>query len=376
MTIQTTQPTTQNSPDTQTQPQPLSIDELYMQFGPSAPHLKELFERFHGAMYKELQDRFEALTETNKLLMREVDELRKQVPDLQTLAAALAGGRDKVEAVRPSNFEGKAEQVDSFVTAVKLYIKLKPKAFPDEDTKISFALQLFSGKAEPWARSAITRMLDGKVVYATFDLLEEAIRTNFGNFSRVEEARRNLETIKYVPKEGLGAVINQFRPEADASNFDDKTLVHFLRKILPPHVQLQFAGVNSGVIPTKIDDWYRLGHLLDSAYVSAQQTQIAHVPSQRSIPSHRTPPAPTSTPATTTTSSQASAPTAMDVDGHRRSYKPQCYRCGEYGHMQHQCKKPEAKFLRASDTEELIARAVKTALEKVAPTPDFPSGQQ
>lgn len=375
MTIQTTQPTTQNSPDTQTQPQPPSIDELYMQFGPSAPHLKELFERFHGAMYKELQDRFEALAETNKLLMREVDELRKQVPDLQTLAAAMAGGRDKVEAVRPSNFEGKAEQVDSFVTAVKLYIKLKPKAFPDEETKISFALQLFSGKAEPWARSTITRMLDGKVVYATFDLLEEAIRTNFGNFSRVEEARRNLETIKYVPKEGLGAVINQFRPEADASNFDDKTLVHFLRKILPPHVQLQFAGVNSGVIPTKIDDWYRLGHLLDSAYVSAQQTQIAHVPSQRSIPVHRPPPTPTSTPVTTT-SPQASAPTAMDVDGHRRSYKPQCYRCGEYGHMQHQCKKPEAKFLRASDTEELIARAVKIALEKVAPAPDFPSGQQ
>ena len=359
------------------------LQNLLAQFGPQAAPLEEILKGFIVPLQDEvaklrqekadLGDELAAIKQTGSFTLRPAD--------IAALGVSIASSvtstpKDKLEAVTPTKFEGKPDKVDSFLSAANLYFALKPNAFSNETQKLLWLLQLFTGAAEPWARAKVESILAGTSAYSTYVELEKDIRTSFSNVSRREEARHNLQSMKYAAKEGLSAFVNRFRPEADASKFSDDTLVYFLRRCLPESIQVQVASVNQGKVPEEISEWYRLCQLLDSVKASAQQ--ISQFPASRTQPFTRAPTTPvtTSAPQTQATPSQPTRhPDAMDVDGHRPART--CYKCGEVGHIARFCNNPSRQFLRAADVSEMMEKAVKAAVEKHLPKKeDFQDGQQ
>src|ERR1700742_1159300 len=252
------------------------LKNLLAQFGPQAAPLEEILKGFIIPLQDEvaklrqekadLGDELAAIKQTGSFTLRPAD--------IAALGVSIASSvtptpKDKLEADTPAKFEGKPDKVDSFISAANLYFALKPNAFSSETQKLLWLLQLFTGAAEPWARAKVESILAGTSIYNPYADLEKDICPSFNNVSRREEARHNLQSMKYAAKEGLSAFVNHFHPEADASKFSDDTLVYFLRRCLPESIQVQVASVNQ--VPEEISEWNHLCQLLDSVKASAQQ---------------------------------------------------------------------------------------------------------
>lgn len=371
----TTNPTPQNDA--------VDLETMFASFDVQGPALKELFRVYTEGLHHKVAALTQLVTEQEEELKtaKKTGKLSLTPTDMQRFAATVAKAaapapKNKIEAVMPEKFDGKPDRVDPFLSAVELYFTLRPDVFQNDLQRVLWILQLFTKDAEPWARSKVKKLTAGEVVYTSVDELVADIRQSFANFSREDEARNNLQAMRYSSKEGLGSFINKFRAEADSSNFDNKTLIFFLRGTIPEDVQIQIASVNQGKIPDTAEEWYKLCHLLDSIRTGARQAlKTTTTPSSR--PYHQSRPNPPSSSApsisTTTPNASTSGPAPMDIDGHKRQGGPlRCYKCGEEGHIKRNCPTNKDRYLRASDMEEMFARVMKTFSEKK----DFPEGQQ
>jgi len=100
-----------------------------------------------------------------------------------------------IDLALPEKFEGKPEDVESFLSRVKDYLALKEDSYPTAKRKIQWALLLFKGpRAEPWAsakRAAFTSETDPDP-YTTFADYEKNVRTTFSTQSRAAKADLQL----------------------------------------------------------------------------------------------------------------------------------------------------------------------------------------
>jgi len=371
-------PTDSNQPPAQP-----TRDQLLAQFGNQAPTLHALLQNY----CQPLKDRIDTLEQENTSLKSQLATAKNNATfsldanDMASLGAVIASAstasRPKIDAALPSKFEGKPEQVDPFLSAARLYLVLKSSAFSDESQKMLWLLALCSGPAEPWARTKINDFLAGNIPYSSYSELEKDIRESFCNVSRVQEARHNLQSMKWnaKSKESLGSFVNRFRPEAEASDFDDKTLCFFFAQALPEQIQVQISSMNQGDIPCKIEDWYRLSQRLHAIKASAHQ--MSEVFNVRSL-NTSTPPA-TAHPAPV-----LPAPEPMDIDAHCRARR--CFNCGELGHIKRSCPQPRRQQqVRATQDqpgppkvpsmEEVASRAVELLLVKIKEQGFQPSQQ-
>lgn len=260
MSNNTTHPTPTAQP---TQP---TFEELLDQFGSKKDVLRQILERVHMELADKVGDELAALKTRNTALEDQVSLLEQKVQaDTISLAHALKSivtsgtPKDKLDASPPSPFEGKPEEVEPFLAAARLYASLKPNAFSSEKQRMLWLLSYFtSTRSEPWARGEVAAIEAGTNAYKTYTELEELIKTSFSSVSRMEEARHKLKSMKLGQKEGLGAFVNRFRPEAEAAKFGDEATAYFFSSALTSDLVLQLTTLNQGVVPTKSTEWYKV----------------------------------------------------------------------------------------------------------------------
>ena len=180
---------------------------------------------------------------------RQFDQLQALIPaspttkpnDTLAILAAVQHIFDsfpKTDARIPDEFDGNSARMETLLMSARTYFSLKQKALPNDRQKIIWALQFFVGKAEPWACGKLESFHSPNRddPYPSYTAFESDVRVVFGAVNRSAEARNNIFSMRPEEGETLGQFLHRFRPEADASDLDDTTLVHRLRQCLrPPH---------------------------------------------------------------------------------------------------------------------------------------------
>ena len=80
-------------------------------------------------------------------------------------------------------FSGDRGETDGFICAVKLAIAVQPTSFPDEQTKMLYALSFMTrGTAEVWAHNQTQAIIDGTSLIPTFEAFSTSSIPTFEAF--------------------------------------------------------------------------------------------------------------------------------------------------------------------------------------------------
>ncbi|GLB43461.1 putative retrotransposable element tf2 155 kda protein type 1-like [Lyophyllum shimeji] len=285
---------------------------------------------------------------------------------------------DRLRPAPPDSFDGEREKGRAFINSCDLYMSLAPDAFPDEQTRINWALSYMKGgRAARFATRALRHPLShggapGFRSYAEF-------RTQFiAEFCPRDEKRKAATTLEtsayYQGSRSVDEYIDEFMDLAEEAQFPDGAqLVFRFRHGLDSKIEAKVAGMVDGRPSDEcVQDWIDAARLVDynnranqdfrSAATKTRATPaLPPVPRNPGVPAFRALPAPPFRPAPV--AAAPAAPTApvsrsipsgvpMDIDlSRQRSGTPIiCRRCKKPGHIAHNC--PDQFDIRSMTTDE------------------------
>jgi len=281
---------------------------------------------------------------------------------------ATAGSGTKIKPAPPSDFDGDRGKGRAFLNSCELYLRLSPNRFPDELSKIYWALTYMkTDRAYMFANR--TLRCEGITKLPRFrtwaEFRAEFIKEFFPR-NETQRAITRLETTAYF--QGKGSVddyIDKFKDLIDLSGYTDGlAIVVKFRRGLDPEVQNYIANMMEGrPEDDDIEGWYSAASRCDenraanAAFHSSSRSPFstrfpvtqAHTPT---IPARQT--GTSHVPSSVPTSN---LPAPMDVDATKRGRirTSACYRCGKTGHLIKDCPQGfDVRFMTEDEREDWI----------------------
>jgi hypothetical protein len=344
-------------------------DEYWDSLGENGPFLKGLFENQRIQLqHSEVQ---------NQNLHTHLMNTQNHIVNTTSEAAVAAAQRilsptpqRSIKAADPERFSGNRADTEGFIRALKLAIAVQPGSFPDERTKILYALSFMTGgSAQTWAYNETEAVINGESTFQTFEDFARRVEEAFGDPDRARTARTKLHHLKMTPGMSADEYTAQFEILAGRTGFNDAALEDAYSRGLPTIILDKIHAQPS--LPTDLKAWKESACQIDRNYrrlVDVKRAQASHT---------LTRPATTrihSTPAATipTVTAPPDTSTPMDIDSnHRRVEKRTCYRCGTPGHIAPNCTQPPKPRIRTNLTEadiaSIVSQSVAAAMEARQP---------
>jgi hypothetical protein len=271
-------------------------------------------------------------------------------------------GPFRARPANPPEFEGDRDKGSAFLNSCRTYIRLCPSEFPDEQTKIVWAMSYMkSGRAQKWT-DRIFRWEQrpenaGHPKFIDWEDFCEVFKAEFTPAHSDALAINRLESAAYYQKSrSLDDYVDEFQDLiADAGYSDPKTVVVKFRRGLNPHIQNSVATMASGrPSDNNPDAWYAMARTVDQnraaneAFASAYRAVPPAPRPSTTIPIRAVPPRPIHAHLSPTPGN----PVPMDLDSTRKALgAPRCFRCKGTGHFGKDC--PSQYDVRLMTTDEL-----------------------
>ena len=176
-------------------------EAYWTSLGENGPLLQTLFES--------QQQQLQHLHQQNQHLLTHFDNLQNNLASAASTAAVAAAqhiviptspnisSTRSIKAADPERFTGDRAETEGFICAIKLVIAIQPGSFPDERTKILYALSFMAGgSAHTWAQNETESIITNT---STTDSLEEFLKClekAFGDPDHARTARTRLHDLK------------------------------------------------------------------------------------------------------------------------------------------------------------------------------------
>ena len=301
-----------------------------------------------------------------ELLMRELNPANTpKTPPTDTTPVRLAPtGRPPPPAL-PSEYDGDRMKGQAFLTSCQTYMRLCPDSFPEEQTKITWALSYMkSGRAAKWAERVFywEEKNPGYSKFLDWDEFRNEFRKDFCPAHSDVAAINKLESTTYYQKSrSLDDYLDEFvELVAEAGYTDPKVVVVKFRKGLDPQIQNTIATMAYGrPSDASPENWYEAAKNVDqnraaneafkSSYRAPAPTpaRLTSIPLRLVQQSHSR-----ETPSTyVRPTPNISIPADVDF-GRKKDPTPiTCYRCHQPGHKAPDC--PSRFDIRLLTNEEL-----------------------
>jgi len=191
---------------------------------------------------------------------------------IQALLAAVGGGvgagdtargsndGSYMEVAKPAIFNGKAGKMGDFITACKLFLRMKIKRNMIEEQVQWVLSYVQGGSADVWKENVIEEIEAGEVEYESVEEFLTSLRKEFGGG---EEESVKATELRKMEQEGktMEEYVQEFKRAARGSGYEGRPLIEEFKR-----------GMNGGIwrklmeaenLPTFIEQWYQRATALD-----------------------------------------------------------------------------------------------------------------
>jgi hypothetical protein len=285
------------------------------------------------------------------------------VQQLPPAPPTISSSHRPIKAADPERFSGDRAETEGFIRAIRLSIAVQPGSFPDERTKVLYALSFMTGgSAQVWAYNETEAVINRRSI-GTFEDFAQRVQDAFGDPDRSRTARTKLHSLTMISGMSADEYTAQFEILAGRTGFNDAALEDAYSRGLPAAILDKIHAQPS--LPADLRSWKETACRIDRNHRRLMEVKRAQTLHTRPAPARIH-----STPVATTPTASASPDTAtpMDIDSNRRRIeKRTCYRCGMPGHIAPHCTQPPKERIRTNLTEAdiagMISQSVATAMD-------------
>jgi len=188
-------------------------------------------------------------------LLAMIATLQQQV---NTMLLQQQGSR--VEVARPQVFNGKMEEVSTFINMARIYIRMK---MTEEVamTQVAWVLSYVQGGiAEAWKDNLMDELAKGESEVETVEQLFSKIRNDFGETS---EEERKIEQLRTIEQGGrtCNEYVQEFKKVARESSYEGRPLIEEFKRGLNGAIRRKLAEAEEPL--STIGEWQERAVRLD-----------------------------------------------------------------------------------------------------------------
>ena len=194
--------------------------------------------------------------------------MQAQIQALLAAAGGAAGERgptgsntgSHMEVAKPAIFSGEVGKVGGFITACRLYIKMRLRGNTVEEQVQWVLTYVQRGSADVWKENIMEELELGEVEY---ELVEEFLTTLKKEFGGEEEELVKAAELRKLEQGGktMEEFVQEFKRAARGSEYEGRPLVEEFKREMNGGIRRKLMEAEN--LPTSIENWYRRVTALD-----------------------------------------------------------------------------------------------------------------
>ena len=160
----------------------------------------------------------------------------------------------------PAIFNGEAGKVGGFVTACRLYLRMKMREATVEEQMFWVLSHVQGGSADVWKENILEELESGEMEYET---AEEFLTTLKKEFGGGEEEAVKVAELRKLEQGGrtMEEFVQEFKRAARGSGYEGRPLIEEFKREMNGGIRRKLMEAEN--LPASIEQWYRRATALD-----------------------------------------------------------------------------------------------------------------
>ena len=165
-----------------------------------------------------------------------------------------------MEVAKPAIFSGEAGRVGGFITACRLYIKMRLRGNMVEEQVQWILTYVQGGSADVWKKNIIEELESGEVEYELVEEFLTILKKEFGGGEEESVKAAELRKLEQGAKT-MEEFVQEFKRTARGSGYEGRPLVEEFKRGMNGGIQRKLMEAENP--PASIEQWYRRATALD-----------------------------------------------------------------------------------------------------------------
>jgi len=212
------------------------------------------------------------------IIRQQQEQLAAMQAQIQALLAGGAGGQEGRqegrngggEVAKPQIFDGSSAKVEGFISACKLYIRMRMRGESVEGQVQWILSYVQRGTADVWKENVMEELEAGEIEYETAEEFLMNLKKEFGGGEEEAVKAAELRKLEQGGKT-MEEFVQEFKRAARGSGYEGRPLVEEFKRGMNRGIRRKLMEVEN--LPASIEQWYKRATALDKNWRESRREE-------------------------------------------------------------------------------------------------------